>query len=120
MADGSAHVQIKNLLGGQAVPYWGCTTSSSPLSSSRVAVALSLSQHGTPTLAPTSLSIPVLSQEHLGSAPACVQEALPQQTLPCEAEFRLKEVIFVPEGMNPTLFFHFPAVLLFFFHLVPC
>lgn len=26
---------------------------------------------------------------------------------------------FVPGGMSPTLFFHFPAALLFFFHLVP-
>lgn len=127
-ADQLAHVTTGGLLGGQAagsaMPWlcewhqplallWGVRTAESV----GMTMALALSTRGTHTLALTSPSIPVLSHTgpHTG-VPSCLLRE--EQTLTCEAEFALKIVI-VPEGMNPTLFFHFPAVLLFFFHLVP-
>lgn len=111
----------QSLLGGQAagpaVPWlcqwhqplallWGVCTG-------RICgTAMALATRGTHTLALTSPSIPVLShtEPHTG-VPSCLLRE--EQTLTCEAEFMLKIVI-VPQGMNPTLFFHFPAVLLFF------
>lgn len=103
------------------LPYCGSASDTSPLPSSGVSVlaesvgltvALALATCGTHTLTLTSPSIPVLShtEPHTG-VPSCLLRE--EQTLTCEAEFTLKIVI-VPQGMNPTLFFHFPAVLLFF------
>lgn len=122
-ADQSAHVTTRGLLGVQAavLPCHGSVSDTSPLPSSGVSVvaesvgltmALAPSARGTHTRALTSPRIPVLSHTapHTG-VPSCLLRE--EQTLTCEAGFTLKIAI-VPEGMNLTLFFHFPAVLLFF------